>query len=433
MRSCRLAAYCKDVGTTSELGACSPPLKAGEDPGPRSRRSLQCQAGDGRRGARLTPESDVERPARGACIPKTFRRDYDGQRKSQACMPAWHAQPLDAQRVYTSGNARPVVAMSDPAQYIKSAYLKHGIDMVKREWNGLEVVSAPVTNAFGLALGCRTAVVPIRQFSEAKSLEEGENSAAFCSFDGLCFTDTAGGGGRAEQVTCTVRRAPAGPRNLPGIVVRDAPRDDPDLRDSVVYAYLQRSLEDETEMLLRLARGGNGSEGAGAADARQAPPQIDGATGLEAKGAQHPPAASALTCRGLDAAKDKIAECGIYANRLVCCTTAKALLDLSADPKFAEWNRAARGATDDCMREYDGILLVSRPSLPPRDPDSGAGQPAPPRSVMFAPGASFGLVHDDLVAVSEARQGNGDLHFSATHRVGGVLKDAESVCCLLHA
>lgn len=52
---------------------------------------------------------------------------------------------------------------------------------------------------------------------------------------------------------------------------------------------------------------------------------------------------------------------------------------------------------------------------------------------MFAPGASFGLVHDDLVAVSEARQGNGDLHFSATHRVGGVLKDAESVCCLLHA
>ena len=323
--------------------------------------------------------------------------------------------------------------MSSPAQYIKSAYLKHGSGVVKKNWNGLDVISVPITNAFGLALGCRASVVPVRQFSETRYLDPDEDSSTFYLFDGLEFSSTDGGGGHAEPASCTVMRGLAEPRVLPDVDVKHAPRDDPDLRDRMAYAYLQRSLEDEAEVLLRLACGGRNAGSDSAEDARQAPPRINGATGEEAKDPPHPQATSALTCRGLDAAKKKMACHGLDADRLVCYTTTDALHDLSSVPEFVDWNQGRRGMTAGCMREYDGILLVARPSFAPRAPGGNTGEAQASCSVMFVPDASFGLVFDDLVTVNEAWQDDDRLRFSATHRAGGVLKDAGSVCCLLHA
>lgn len=336
-----------------------------------------------------------------------------------------------AWQLYTDSGTQAVVAMSSPAQYIKSAYLKHGLGVVRKEWNGLDVVRVPVTDAFGLALGCRASVVPMRQFSETRSVEPGEDSSTFYLFDGLHFADLSDGG-RPAQASCTVKQGLAEPRDLPGVVVNDAPRDDPDLHDKVGYAYLQRSLEDEADVLLRLACGSGGAGSNPAAGAPQAPPWIDGGDGSLVEDRSRPPTASALTCNGLDAAKKKIVGHGFDANHLVCYTTVEALRDLSSDPKFDKWSRAMHGVTEDCMREYNGILLVSRPSLPTRSHGGDAKELAPSRSVMFVPGASFGLVYDDLVTVSEEWQDDSKLRFSATHRAGGVLKNAESVCCLLH-
>lgn len=323
--------------------------------------------------------------------------------------------------------------MSSPARYIKSEYLKHGWGVIRKNWNALDVVRAPVTDAFGRALGCRASVVPMRQFSETRSIEPDENSSTFYLFDGLHFADVSNGYGHTTPASCTVKRGLAEPRDLPGIVVKDAPRDDPGLHDKAAYAYLQRSLEDEADVLLRLACGGGSAGGSRAAGAPLMPPWIDGGSGSLVEDPPSQPTASALTCKGLDAAKKKIAGHGFDANHLVCYTTLEALRDLSLDPKFDEWGRAAHGVTEDCVREYNGILLVSRPSFPLRSRGDDARELAASRSVMFVPDASFGLVYDDLVAVSGEWQDGNNLHFSATHRAGGVLKDAESVCCLLHA
>ena len=324
--------------------------------------------------------------------------------------------------------------MSSQEQYIKSAYLKHGLGVVRKDWNGIDVVRVPVTDAFGLALGCRASVVPVRQFSEARSVEPDEDRSTFYLFDDLSFADPphGGGGGGAAPASCTVRQGVAEPRHLPGVLVKDAPKDDQDLHDKVAYAYLQRSLEDEADVLLRLACGGSNVGNNSSTDAPQMPPRIDGGSGSPVEDSSRQPAASALTCRGLDAAKKRIVDHGFDASRLVCYTTGAALRDLSLDPKFDEWGRAAHGVTEDCMREYNGILLVSRPSFPLRSQGGGAEKSAASRSVMFVPDASFGLVYDDLVTVSEERQDGRNLRFSATHRAGGVLKDAGSVCCLLH-
>ena len=324
--------------------------------------------------------------------------------------------------------------MMGSEQYKKSSYIRHSPAALRRSWNGFNVASVPVADVFGEALGCRAAVVPIRQFSETRFLEPDENKSTFYSIDGLKFVplDEESGGDPVPTATFTTKSGHAESRNLPRLVVKDPPRDHSELSDRMVYAYLQRSLEDEADVLLGIACGG-GAGPDSVANGRQPPCWIDGATGCDVKDPSHPPLA-ALTCKGLHAAKAMMASRGFDDGRLVCYTTAKALHDLASDPEFGSGSGGLQEAPPGCIGEYDGILLVARPPLPARPPGTSAAESGVARSVMFVRGASFGLVCDDLVTVNEAWQGAGEsLHFSATHKAGGVVKDAESICCLLHA
>ncbi len=323
--------------------------------------------------------------------------------------------------------------MAVSEQYKKASYIRHSPAALRRSWRGFSVASVPVADSFGEALGCRNAVVPIRQFSETRFLEPDEDKSTFYSIDGLEFVPLdEGGGDPIPTATFVTRSGYAESRSLPHLVVKDPPRDHSELSDRMVYAYLQRSLEDEAEVLLGIACGG-GAKADSTAGGRQAPHWIDGATGC---GIEDPPRhpASGLTCKGLRAAKSMMASHGFDDGRLVCYTTAKALRDLATDPEFGGETGESQEATSGCIREYDGILLVARPSFAARPPGAYAAESQAARSVMFVRGASFGLVCDDLVTVNETwRGGEKSLHFSATHKAGGVVKNADSVCCLLHA
>lgn len=329
--------------------------------------------------------------------------------------------------------ARAVIAMVVSEQYKKASYIKHSPAALRRSWHGFNVASVPVADAFGEALGCRAAVVPIRQFSETRFLEPDEDKSTFYSIDGLKFVPLdEGGSDPIPTATFVTRSGYAESRSLPRLVVRDPPRDHPELSDRMVYAYLQRSLEDEAEVLLGIACG-VGAKADSAADVLQAPCWIDGATGHSIEDLPRQPA-SGLTCKGLRAAKSMMASRGFDGGRLVCYTTANALRDLASDPEFGDEAGESQEAASGCIREYDGILLVGRPPFAARPQGAHTAESQAAHSVMFVRGASFGLVCDDLVTVNETWQG-GDksLHFSATHKAGGVVKNADSVCCLLHA
>ena len=287
-------------------------------------------------------------------------------------------------------------------------------------WHGNDIFSLALENPFEIQAGCGMPVVPVRQFCETPFADRDGAGNLFSTFEVNTLPNFPG----APDIPPTSLRAYAGARVLCGMRMRD---DDLYMRDQHYYwiyrTYLKMSLLDEADMLFEKACGVR-QEGGHVK-------WIDGNSGARISGttASFWGTAARFTREGLLHAKDAIAKCGFGPEGIVCYTTRKALNDLEKDCDASGAFGSFQRLPVDSMALVDGVLMVSSSSraLQIADCDTSVA-----RSVMFVDGVSFGAVSDDAVSVSAKRLPNSMVQFSATHWTGGAIRNADSVCCILH-
>ena len=288
-------------------------------------------------------------------------------------------------------------------------------------WHGDGIFSMALENPFEVQAGCGMPVVPVRQFCETPFGDRDGAGNLFSTFE----CDTLPNFPGASDILPTSLRAYVGARALRGMRMRD---DDLHMRDRhycwICRTYLKMSLLDEADMLFEKVCGGVRQEGGHVK-------WIDGNSGAGLSGTTTSPwgTAAGFTREGLLHAKDAITKCGFGPEGIVCYTTRKALNDLEKDCASSGAFGSFQRLPVDSMALVDGILMVSSSSRALQIADCDTGMA---RSVMFVDGVSFGAVSDDVVSVSAKRLPNSMVRFSATHWTGGAIRNADSVCCILH-
>lgn len=284
--------------------------------------------------------------------------------------------------------------------------------------SGRDICSLMPKSRFDMDVGCGSTVVPICQFCEVASWDG--TPRTFVTLErGVKWNIPL------EHTDADAVSARAKARSLPAIEAAGVALNPEHPHYGICQAYLRCSLVDEADALFDEACSGSRQAGAG-----RGPRWIDGCTGADTGGDPVPPGGgnAGITLVGLQRARDAMAECGYDSGGIVCYTTRRALAGLenecASSGQQGSFSRIVDGAA-----LVDNMLVVSNSSrgLQATDRNGGAS-----RSVVFARSASFGLVSDDIVAVSvQARPG--PARISATHSAGGAIKNADSICIVSHS
>lgn len=271
-------------------------------------------------------------------------------------------------------------------------------------------------------MGCGMPVVPVRQFSEMPFADRDSANNLFAVFENSlpfnhsdAFTDQS----------IAARTYPKA-RVLRGMRLKE---DGWAMRNNyycwICSTYLKMSLLDEADMLFEKVYNGVRQ------DSVQVRNWIDGNSGARVNGTavSTEDTVARLTRVGLLRARDTITGCGFGSEGIVCYTTIRALVGLEKDCTSSGAPESFQWLPGGSMALVDGILMVPNSSRALQIADHNENVA---RSVMFVDGVSFGTVSDDTVTVRAKRHPNNMMQFSATHWTGGVIRNADSVCCILH-